>query len=128
MKERNEKFMLKNNKGILCYLVNFAIMAALYILSSIIYCIKSEGKEDNILFCLVIMVSFIVSYWLVYFLYKTILKNARALKIVLILANVFGLFFLISWINYSLHYLLIVVCLISIISETVINLVMSKKN
>lgn len=124
-KKSNETKRISTNK---LYLYNYLITFFMYIVSAIFYYVLETNKDGVVLLSIIFLFCQTIEFCLIYLLYKYIFKISRFsrfFKILLVIMLFIGFINIASSLKYSPHYLLIMSVIITIISLTVQNLILT---
>ncbi len=129
-KQTEEELPETKSNNIFPYLINFIILFIIYVIASMCYYNMETGERIwSVILIMGLGLTFV--YWLSYLYYKYLLKNTkttRIIKIAMILALLYWMYYFCSTIKETPFHLLISVTIAAFISLTIQNLILTKGN
>lgn len=112
------------------YVINYIATFVFYVISAVLYYVFEENKDGVLMMSAIFAICQSLEFWLIFLVYKYLLKNTKLMrlyKIIMVILLLLAFFNFAGSVKYSPHYFLIMAIIVTVISLTIQNLIITKK-
>ena len=131
VRQKSEKeFIETKPKPVLPYLINFIVLVIVFIIVSLCYYMIETIKDGIWTVIIIYGISFIIIYWIFYLVYRFLLRDTKIVQITkvgVIFISLYMIYYYCSSIDDMPYHLLLAYLLVSVVSLTTQNLILTRK-
>lgn len=131
VRQKSEKDVIEiKPKPVLPYLINFIILTIVFIIVSMCYYMIETIKDGIWTVIIIYGISFIIIYWIFYLVYRFLLRDTKIVQITkvgVIFISLYMIYYYCSSIDDMPYHLLLAYLLVSVVSLTTQNLILTRK-